>query len=126
MDRPGCRKEGTRSFIVAPLRADDQVIGVLKVVSDLPEAFTKGDASNLQILAESLGAVIQRQQADAKVREQAALLDKARDAIVVRELDHRVTYWNKSAERLYGWTSREAMGSFCLAAASGRRLKRIG
>jgi PAS domain S-box-containing protein len=45
-----------------------------------------------------------------RLREQASLLDKARDAILVRNLDHGITYWNKSAEQLYGWTAEEAIG----------------
>lgn len=44
------------------------------------------------------------------LREQATLLDKAQDAILVRDLEHRVLFWNKSAERLYGWTAEEAVG----------------
>ncbi len=52
-----------------------------------------------------------RKLAEERVREQAALLDKAQDAIVVRDLDHRVLFWNKSAERLYGWTVEEALGA---------------
>jgi two-component system, cell cycle sensor histidine kinase and response regulator CckA len=51
-----------------------------------------------------------RQQAEEKIREQAALLDLAQDAILVRDLEDRVLYWNKSAERLYGWTAAEALG----------------
>jgi two-component system cell cycle sensor histidine kinase/response regulator CckA len=42
--------------------------------------------------------------------EKASLLELSRDAILVCGLDHRVTYWNKSAERLYGWTAAEAVG----------------
>lgn len=42
--------------------------------------------------------------------ELAALLDKAQDAIYVRDLDQRITYWSKGAERLYGWTAEEALG----------------
>lgn len=45
-----------------------------------------------------------------KIREQAALLDEARDAICVNDLDQVVLFWNKSAERLYGWTARQARG----------------
>ncbi|MBX3744999.1 MAG: PAS domain S-box protein [Verrucomicrobiae bacterium] len=44
------------------------------------------------------------------LRAQAELLDKAQDAIVVRDLEHRVLYWNKSAERLYGWPVEEILG----------------
>jgi two-component system, cell cycle sensor histidine kinase and response regulator CckA len=51
-----------------------------------------------------------RKQAEEKIREQAALLDLAQDAILVRDLSDRVLYWNKSAERLYGWTAEEALG----------------
>lgn len=49
----------------------------------------------------------ERQVAYERIREQAALLDKAQDAILVHDLSWRVSYWNKSAEALYGWTSEE-------------------
>ncbi len=51
-----------------------------------------------------------RQQAEARLREQASLLDKARDAILATDLAHRVTYWNASAERLYGRSATEVLG----------------
>jgi len=48
--------------------------------------------------------------ADLKVQEQASLLDKARDAIFVIDMASRITYWNKGAERLYGWEASQAQG----------------
>jgi two-component system, cell cycle sensor histidine kinase and response regulator CckA len=42
--------------------------------------------------------------------QQAELLDRAQDAIIVRDLEHRVVYWNASAERLYGWSREEVQG----------------
>jgi PAS domain S-box-containing protein len=45
-----------------------------------------------------------------RLAEQASLLDKAQDAILVRDLTHQISYWNQSAERLYGWTAQEALG----------------
>lgn len=51
-----------------------------------------------------------QQQALARIAEQASLLDKAQDAILVRDLQHRVTYYNKSAERIYGWTAQDVTG----------------
>ncbi len=52
----------------------------------------------------------QRQQAERRVRELLDLLDKALDAIVVCDLAGLVTFWNRGAERLSGWTAAEALG----------------
>src|SRR5207249_5717489 len=49
----------------------------------------------------------ERRRADLRIREQAALLDKAQDAIIVHDLEWRAQYWNKSAENLYGWGFEE-------------------
>jgi PAS domain S-box-containing protein len=46
-----------------------------------------------------------------QLRKQAMLLDLASDAIYVADLNGKITYWNQGAERLYGWTSLEALGS---------------
>ncbi len=47
---------------------------------------------------------------EAQLRQQAALLDNARDAILVTDLDDRVLLWCKGAERIYGWTASQAKG----------------
>lgn len=65
--------------------------------------------SKLRILASCNAAERERRDADVRIRDQAALLDKARDAIVVRGIDQRILYWNKGAERLYGWTAGDAL-----------------
>jgi PAS domain S-box-containing protein len=54
--------------------------------------------------------ITERKRAEERIREQAALLDEARDAIVVRGLDQKILFWNRGAERLYGWTTEEAVG----------------
>jgi two-component system, cell cycle sensor histidine kinase and response regulator CckA len=54
--------------------------------------------------------VTDRKQAQARIYEQAALLEKAQDAILVCDLESRILYWNQSAERVYGWTAQEALG----------------
>ena len=50
------------------------------------------------------------QQADERIREQAALIELDPDAIMVLAPDHRVALWNRGAEHLYGWTAAEAIG----------------
>jgi PAS domain S-box-containing protein len=51
-----------------------------------------------------------RKQSEEKLLEQATLLDQAMDAVIVRDLEERILYWNKGAERIYGWTAEEAIG----------------
>jgi PAS domain S-box-containing protein len=45
-----------------------------------------------------------------ELAQQAALLDSARDVIMVRDFDHRILYLNKSAEAVLGWSAAEAIG----------------
>ena len=52
--------------------------------------------------------ITQEKKADEQIAEQAAYLDKAQDAIIVRDLEGQILFWNKGAERLYGWTGEEA------------------
>lgn len=68
-------------------------------------------ASTVRIFAARAAAEMERQEADARIRDQASLLDRAQDAISVRDMDGVLLYWNRSAERLYGWTSAEVVGS---------------
>ncbi|MDB6112687.1 MAG: Hybrid sensor histidine kinase/response regulator [Pedosphaera sp.] len=55
--------------------------------------------------------VSERKLAEERIHEQATLLDLAHDAIFVQDLEGRIQFWNKGAERLYGWTAREAAGT---------------
>ncbi|MBS0663614.1 MAG: PAS domain S-box protein [Verrucomicrobia bacterium] len=87
-----------------------QPLGLMFVHFRAPLAQPEFVISTLKIFAARAASEIERQAADAKTREQAALLDKARDAIIVRDLDHRITFWNKSAELLYGWSAAEVAG----------------
>lgn len=51
-----------------------------------------------------------RVMAEEQVAEQAALIDEASDAILVRDLAHRITFWNEGAKKVYGWSADEAIG----------------
>ncbi|HYF04139.1 MAG TPA: PAS domain S-box protein [Patescibacteria group bacterium] len=54
--------------------------------------------------------ITQHKKAEQQIIEQAALLNKAQDAIFVEDLDGGIAFWNKSAESLYGWKSGEIIG----------------
>ncbi|MEH1768988.1 MAG: PAS domain S-box protein [Nostoc sp.] len=54
--------------------------------------------------------ITERKLAEQKISEQAALLDIATDAILVRDFQSQILFWNQGAERIYGWLSTEVMG----------------
>ncbi|MBD2356621.1 response regulator [Tolypothrix sp. FACHB-123] len=101
----GTRKEisltttqGTQYYdlTIEPLRNESQqVIGITCACIDI---------------SEQQAALEQRKLANETIREQAALLDIATDAILVRDLQNKILFWNKGAEKLYGWSAPEAKG----------------
>lgn len=108
---------GFKAVINLPLKDGTHTFGVLGMHKDetgepLPDEMRvlRELANNLAFGISALRGRAEQRLAQQKIAEQAALLDKAQDAILVRDLEHRIIYWNQSAERLYGWTAREALG----------------
>src|SRR6266498_251775 len=54
--------------------------------------------------------ITERKRGEERISEQAALLDQAQDAILVCNLEQKILFWNKGAERIYGWPADEALG----------------
>jgi PAS domain S-box-containing protein len=64
-----------------------------------------------QLVLVLMADITEYKRAEERLREQADMLDHAHDAIIVRNFqDRRIVFWNSGAERLYGWTSSEAIG----------------
>jgi PAS domain S-box-containing protein len=95
--RDGEVEDGYWNYSYSPLSDDHgEIGGVLVVCRETTE----------EILAKMEG----EREAFRNLKEQAALLDRAPDAILVKELDHSIDYWNAGAERMYGWAREEVMG----------------
>jgi two-component system, LuxR family, sensor kinase FixL len=62
--------------------------------------------TNEQLQAE----IAERTRAEAALREQASLLNLTHDTVFVRDVNDVITYWNRGAEELYGWTREQAVG----------------
>jgi PAS domain S-box-containing protein len=86
------RKNGTLvdlSVAISPIKdAAGRVVGASKMARDITE----------------------RKQVEQALAERARLLDMSSDAILVRDAADRVTYWNRSASELYGYSREEAVG----------------
>jgi len=66
-----------------------------------------GQSRGIVIVARDITA---RRQAEARIRELLYILDEARDAIIIRDLEGHIQYFNTGAERIFGWTADEVRG----------------
>jgi PAS domain S-box-containing protein len=85
--------ESTRRIIVQRLQAEE---GLKRVQEELEDRVRERTATLAQKTSELI--------------EKAALLDLANDGIFVITADSTISYWNRGAERMYGWTKAEALG----------------
>ncbi len=60
VDLEACRRVHARSMVAVPLFHSNRAIGVLKVVSDQPQAFTDDDVTLLQQLAQFIATALRR------------------------------------------------------------------
>src|SRR5581483_10466141 len=60
--------------------------------------------------AEALQSADARREVEYSLREQAQLLELAKDAILAMDGDGTIHFWNSGAEAMYGWTRDEAIG----------------
>ena len=87
-------------------RAPDGEVRWLRVTANLART-RPGEPRRIVAFFEDVSA---RMAAQERLASQAALLDMVPDAIFVVDMEDRVRYWSKGAERLYGWTAAEMLG----------------
>jgi len=66
---------------------------------------------NISKIVGTLQDVTEWKAAEARLSEQAALLQHAHDAIIVTDLNGVILFWNRGAEDLYGWAAKKAVGA---------------
>jgi len=86
------RKDGTLinvSLTISPVKdLNGKIIGISKIVRD----------------------ITRQKRAEQRLAEQSRLLDLSNEAILVRDPQGRITYWNDGANELYGYLPEEALG----------------
>ncbi len=76
----------------------------------LEASISQVETNGKKLFTVILRDISERVRTEQRLRQQAALLDQAQDAILVRDLQNRILFWNKGAERIYGWTAEEVIG----------------
>jgi PAS domain S-box-containing protein len=129
---------GVVSGMSVIIHGRERAFGVLGVHSASERAFSEYDVSFLQSVANVLADAIERKRFEERIerrtrqlkrtnkrlrrevrerkqneemlRRQAQIIDQIHDSVVATNLDGDVTSWNTGAERLFGYTSKEALG----------------
>ncbi|MEG5163488.1 diguanylate cyclase [Microcoleus sp. AT3-A2] len=121
VDQSACQRIGIRSLVVVPLFYQDDRVGVLKVVSATPCAFTESDIHTLQLMAGFLaGSLHLASEFDAKNILLSQLLESEEryrsvitsmtEGVVLQLADGQITTCNASAGRILGLTPEQMMG----------------
>jgi PAS domain S-box-containing protein len=94
-----------------PILALTQAVRTVSERGDYSVRAAKLTEDELGTLTDSFNHMlseIQENQRD--LAEQNRLLDLSTDAIIVRDMQNVIAYWNRGAEEIYGWTRAEAVG----------------
>ncbi len=98
-------------WIGVPLKTGSGTIGIIGIENYSPVTkFGNEEENILSLLSGQIAAAIERKQSDEKILEQAALLNKTQDAVILEAIDGTIMFWNQAAYKIFGWTSEEALG----------------
>ena len=100
-DQAAAWEAGASDFMVKPFDGKEFVKAVSRLADHGTETTPRQDKAPAE-------AAQDRRSEDAML---ASIVREATDAVICKDLDGTITFWNRGAERLYGWTAEEAVGS---------------
>ena len=123
----GFEKSWSKSYIGAPIRVRDRLIGFLNINSTTPGFFSQDDAERLQVFADQAAVALEnarlydqaRQEIASRVRALkkernfvAAILDTVGVLVIVLDPRGHVLRLNRACQRLSGYSSGEVSGKY--------------
>ncbi|MBI4631865.1 MAG: PAS domain S-box protein, partial [Chloroflexi bacterium] len=139
-------RQDIRSELCVPLKVNDQIIGVVNIESLQPNAYDESDQRVLGTIAAQIATAIQNSRLYDQVQQELAERKKVEDALrenqshlqlimdrmpvacILNNADSQVIYWNKAAEKVFGYTAEEMLGkapSFLIAPTARDHMRAI-
>lgn len=101
------------NVLFAPLIIEGKAVGLMGLANK-PGGFTKRDAKMALAFGELAAIALNNSRAMERLENSEerfrAVAQTAIDAIITIDSSSRITFWNKSSEKLFGYTSAEAVG----------------
>lgn len=99
-------------WLGVPLHIDGKVIGAFVMQSyDNPQAYSMKDMEIMEFVSGQISLSIQRKQTEEKLRQNEErfrnLTDTATDGIIAIDAERRITFFNKAAEHIFGYSANE-------------------
>lgn len=108
------KRLGITHAVAVPLLFRNEAVGVLSAGRMGDQAFTDDDVQLLQTLCAHAAVAIENARLYERTVESEAkyrvLVENAQAAIIVVDAYRNVTFWNRGAEQLFGWTAKEVRG----------------
>ncbi len=97
-----------------PIKYSDRVFGIINLYVKDGHRFDATEAEFISSIADILAGIIRRKKAEEALQASEAKFHKisssAQDAIIMMDSEGKISYWNPASERMFGYTSEEAVG----------------
>ena len=110
--------------ILALTETDNEELAVQAVKRGAQDCLVKG-VLTAKMLARCLDCAIERSRFHEETSLPAMILESSDDAIIGKTLDGKIVSWNKGAERMYGYSAQEAIGSSISMLVPGEAAKEL-
>jgi len=111
--RHTCQAAGYRSLALIPIRARRETIGLIQVQDKRSGCFREDLVEYLEMIGEQIGLAVENALIYNRLKETEerfrSLVEGASDAIISGDGDGTITYWNRAAETIFGYSAKEAM-----------------